>query len=192
MKDIDTVLQYNKNGEISFEKNGDKYYIRAGYIFNIEMGVKIFPFEFEDLSKNYNIQRFPDRERRNPNILNKYNFFGDIAIVIGYKYLESVNFAKKSPIYIAKKLSNWIDIKEKTIKAKMSQLKAYIKTNEKSCSIGLIKTYLNFKNVPYYKFEEVANKSHNNIYEIKKSFEELLYEYPSEYKYKRDYIIYES
>lgn len=171
--------------EISYVEDGEMVYIRQGYI--IKKGeVKIFPFVLEDLSKSYNLTRFPDRPRRNPKILRKYNFFGNINIVTGYKYVEVSEFAKKSPIYIAMKINKDIDIPEETIKTKMSQLKAYIKKGEKTCSYGLIKTYLNFKNVPYEELERIISGSHRNLYEMRNAFEELLRWYPSEYKYKLD------
>lgn len=170
--------------EISYVENGEMVYIRQGYI--IRQGeVKIFPFALEDLSKRYNLLRFPDRVRDNPKILRKYNFFGNIFIVIGCKYIEFSGL-KKSPIYIAMKINKDIDISEETIKTKMSQLKAYIKKGEKTCSYGLIKTYLNFKNVPYEELEQVINRSYRNLYEMRNAFEELLRLYPSKYKYKLD------
>ena len=84
------------------------------------------------------------------------------------------------------KINKDIDISEETIKTKISQLKAYIKKGEKTCSYDLIKTYLNFKYVPYEELEQVISGSYRNLYEMRNAFEELLRLYPSKYKYKLD------
>lgn len=172
-----------KEEGMTFEVDGELIYIRSGFITTYNT-VKIYPFAIEDLSKSYNLTRFPNRRRRDAKILKKYNFFGNIYVVIGYAYLVKMDFSKKSSIFISKDLSKYIDISETTFKVKLSQLKAYAVREEKTCSYDLIKTYLNYKNVPYSELAQVMNFSHKNLFEKRKEFEKLLEIYPSEYKYE--------
>lgn len=187
MNNIQGPMEYTKYDEMKFNVDDKEVYVRKGYISKFGL-TKIYPFAMEDLEKLYNLDRFPDRKRKKAKILRKYNFFGNIFVVIGYKYIESTNFAKKSPIYISSELSKYIDISEKTFKTKMSQLKSYIKTNEKTCSIDLIKMYLNYKYVPYWELVEIIEAKHENLFKMKEEFEKLLNIYRSEYNYKFKFI----
>lgn len=171
--------------EIYYEEDGEMVYICRGYITK-KGKVKIYPFALENIAKRFNLRKFPHRQRPDPKILRKYNFLGNIYIVAGYKYVESSNFVKRSSIYIARKIKEEIDIPEEVIKTKISQLKSYIKTNKKTCSYDLIKTYLNFKNVPYSAFEDVIVTRHNTLFEKRKAFDELLRYFKSEYNYELD------
>lgn len=174
-----------KEEGITFEEDGEIVYIRSGYISRCN-SVKIYPFAIEDLSKSYNLTRFSNRKRRDAKVLKKYNFFGNIFVVIGYAYLVKMSFSKKSSIFISKEVTKHIDISESIFKVKLSQLKAYVVREEKTCSYDLIKTYLNYKNVPYSELAQVTNFSHKNLSEKRKAFEKLLELYPSEYKYELD------
>ena len=187
MNNIQGPIEYTKYDEMKFNVDDKEVYVRKGYISKFGL-TKIYPFAMEDLEKLYNLDRFPDRKRKKAKILRKYNYFGNLFVVIGYKYIESTNFAKKSPIYISSELSKYIDISEKTFKTKMSQLKSYIKTNEKTCSIDLIKMYLNYKYVPYWELVEIIEAKHENLFKMKEEFEKLLNIYRSEYKYKFKFI----
>lgn len=187
MNNIQGPMEYTKYDEMKFNVDDKEVYVRKGYISKFGL-TKIYPFAMEDLEKLYNLDRFPDRKRKKAKILRKYNYFGNLFVVIGYKYIESANFAKKSPIYISSELSKYIDISEKTFKTKMSQLKSYIKTNEKTCSIDLIKMYLNYKYVPYWELVEIIEAKHENLFKMKEEFEKLLNIYRSEYNYKFKFI----
>lgn len=187
MNNIQGPIEYTKYDEMKFNVDDKEVYVRKGYISKFGL-TKIYPFAMEDLEKLYNLDRFPDRKRKKAKILRKYNYFGNLFVVIGYKYIESTNFAKKSPIYISSELSKYIDISEKTFKTKMSQLKSYIKTNEKTCSIDLIKMYLNYKYVPYWELVKIIEAKHENLFKMKEEFEKLLNIYRSEYKYKFKFI----
>lgn len=187
MNNFKTPVQYTKYDEMIFYVDNKEVCIFKGYITKNKT-TKIFPFELEDLTQKYNLTRFPERNRREARVKKIYNFFGNIFVVIGYKYLESTNFARKSPIYISMELSKYIDISEKTLKVKMSQLKSYINTNEKTCSIELIKTYLTYSTVPYFEFEKIINVKHRNLFEMKEEFEKLLKLYPSKYKFEFKFI----
>ena len=187
MNNIQGPIEYTKYDEMKFNVDDKEVYVRKGYISKFGL-TKIYPFAMEDLEKLYNLDRFPDRKRKKAKILRKYNYFGNLFVVIGYKYIESTNFAKKSPIYISSELSKYIDISEKTFKTKMSQLKSYIKTNEKTCSIDLIKMYLNYKYVPYWELVEIIEAKHENLFKMKEEFEKLLNIYRSEYNYKFKFI----
>lgn len=180
---------FKEEGITLEDDDGEIIYIRSGFITKVD-SVKIYPFAIEDLSKSYNLTRFPNRKRRDAKVLKKYNFFGNIYVVIGYAYLVKMRFSKKSAIYISKDLSQYIDISETTFRVKISQLKSYIMRQEKTCSYDLIKTYLNYKNVPYSELAEVMNFSHKNLSEKRKAFEKLLELYPSEYKYEFDWFLY--
>jgi hypothetical protein len=187
MNNIQGQVEYTKYDEIKFNFDDKEVHVRRGYIGKYGM-IKIYPFEIEDLREVYNVEKFPDRERRKARVKRKYNFFGNIFVVIGYKYLLSTNFAKKSPIYISGELSKYIDISEQTFKTKMSQLKSYIKTNEKTCSIDLIKMYLNYMGVPYWELESIIKSEHMNLFKMKEEFEKLLKIYPSKYNYEFKFI----
>lgn len=187
MNNFKTPVEYTKYDEMIFYVDNKEICIYKGYITKNNI-TKIFPFELEDLAQKYNLTRFPERNRREARVKKINNFFGNIFVVIGYKYLESTNFARKSPIYISMELSKHIDISEKTLKVKMSQLKSYINTNEKTCSIELIKTYLTYSTVPYFEFEKIINTEHKNLFEMKEEFEKLLKLYPSKYKYEFKFI----
>lgn len=187
MNNFKTPVKYTKYDEMIFNEGNKEVCIFKGYITKNNR-TKIFPFELENLAQKYNLTRFPERNRREARVKKIYNFFGNIFIVIGYKYLESTNFARKSPIYISMELSKHIDISEKTFKVKMSQLKSYINTNEKTCSLELIKTYLTYCAVPYSEFEEIINAKYRNLFEMKEEFEKLLKFYPSRYKYEFKFI----
>lgn len=187
MNNIQGPMEYTKYDEMKFNVDDKEVYVRKGYISKFGL-TKIYPFAMEDLEKLYNLDRFPDRKRKKAKILRKYNYFGNLFVVIGYKYIESTNFAKKSPIYISAELSKYIDISEETFKTKMSQLKSYIKTNEKTCSIDLIKMYLNYKYVPYWELVEIIEAKHENLFKMKEEFEKLLNIYRSEYNYKFKFI----
>lgn len=141
---------------------------------------KIYPFQKEDLNLIYNIDRFPDRERRQPKILNKYNFFGNLYIVIGYKFLKDINFKRGYPSIISQRLSIMIFISEEVIKTKISQLKKFVKTGNKECSYGLINMYLKFKNVPYQELLKIANTSYKTLNDKQLAFEDLLKIFPAD------------
>lgn len=188
MNNINTrKIEYTKHDEIIFSFNNEYFTVSQGYI--TRDGVtKIYPFEIEDLSKLYNLNRFPERTRRKAKIKRTFNYFGNIFIVIAYKYLVSTNFAKKSPIYISNELAKYIDIPVGTFKTKISQLKSYVNTNEKTCPTDLIKVYLTYQHVTYSAFEEVFKDRHKTLHHMKEAFEDLLKYYQSQYKYEFKFI----
>ena len=118
---------------------------------------KIYPFIFEDLNDSYNIERFPDRVRRKPKAKRKYNYFANIYIILGYKYFEYKNFKKGYIDEIAKLIHDRVAVSVESIKVKISQLKAYIHKNKKTCSYDLIKIYKRFKTVPYIDIREALS-----------------------------------
>lgn len=122
--------------------------LKDGYI-QTDKGYKIFPFEFEDLDKIYNNERFPDRIRREPRVLNKYNDFANIYILYGFKHVQYYQFKKGELEKISNSISEVILIPKDSVKAKISQLKSYIYENKKFCSYGLINIYKRFKSVTY-------------------------------------------
>lgn len=182
MNNFKPPILYTKYDEMIYYVDGNEVCIRKGYI--SKNGItKIFPLEIEDLARKYNLTRFPERKRRKAKVKNIYNYFGNIFVVAGYKYVESTNFARKSSIYISSELSKHIDISEKTLKTKISQLKRYVQTNEHT-SIELIKTYITYSSVPYFEFERIINTEYRNLFEMKEEFEKLLKIYPSMYRFK--------
>ena len=124
---------------------------------------KIYPFIFEDLNDSYNIERFPDRVRRKPKAKRKYNYFANIYIILGYKYFEYKNFKKGYIDEIAKLIHDRVAVSVESIKVKISQLKAYIHKNKKTCSYDLIKMYKRFKTVPYVDIRDALSINENLV-----------------------------
>jgi hypothetical protein len=117
---------------------------------------KISPFIKEDLNRIYNIERFPNRIRREPKLLRKYNLIGNAAIVIGYYQIHERKFKKGSLKNVAIELNKIIDIPVNTLKVKISQLKDYLATGyDKQISYGIINAYKQFKFVPLKKLYKV-------------------------------------
>ncbi len=135
-----------------------KIYLKDGYI-PTDRGNKIFPFEFEDLDKIYNIYRFPDRIRRDARVKKIYNFWGNIYILYGFKHVQYYQFKRGELGKISKLISEVILIPENSVKAKISQLKSYINKNEKTCSYDLIKIYNRFKSVSYHNLKDALETS---------------------------------
>ncbi len=146
---------------------------------------KIYPFKFEDLNEIYNIERFPNRVRRKPKAKRKYNDFANIYIVFGYKYIEYNNFQKGYLNDIANFIHDRVAITKGSIKAKISQLKSYINTNDKTCSYDLIKMYKRFKNVSYVNLKNTLFIS-KELKVVKKELDILENFYKQEEKEKID------
>lgn len=165
-KDIDEVL------------TGNLYVLDGGK-------KKIYPFIFEDLNEIYNIERFPNRVRRKPKVKRKYNYFANIYIILGYKYIEYNNFRKGDINDITNLIHDRVAVTKGSIKAKISQLKAYINTNDKTCSYDLIKIYKRFKNVSYVNLSDALFVSEDLIV-VKKQLDILENFFQQEEKNKID------
>jgi len=164
--DIPDSLYYVKNntlGELS--------------LFNeINEKEKICPFEIEDLSLIYNLDRFPKRKRRKPRKLKKFNFKGNVALVTAYKLAnEGYRDYKNDRGKAIKRLAEYIDIKESTFETKLSQLNTYVYGNEKKklkaekeMSEGLFSVYHMFKDVDYNDLLEIFinHELYSDILEI--------------------------
>lgn len=141
---------------------------------NISVKNKISPFEVENLNRIYNIERFPDKPRREAKILLKYNTTTNALIVCGQKLVAESNFRMGEANRVSKRMSKIIDIPVSSIKTKIFQLNSYIKSGEdKYISIGLIKAHKKFINVSGYDLVRVL-ENHNSYLSIEKALDELV------------------
>ncbi len=111
-------------------------------IVNNHCSLKIDPWEKEDLSKSYNLTRFPNRIRRSPRTLKKFNFLGNVSIVTGYLLYQSDTSKKNRLTYHAETIHEILDSPVKSIKTKISQIARWKQTDERNqISYGLMATY---------------------------------------------------
>lgn len=135
---------------------------------------KLFPFEYQRLERTLNIERFPNRIRPEPKALKKYNLLANIAIVIGYKKFEYLRFRRGKLNDVVKDIAELVDLKESSLKAKISQLKKYVETDDKNCaSKGMINTYEKYKHIEYDKLYSVLS-NHESHYNLEDAFANLL------------------
>lgn len=139
---------------------------------------KLFCFEYENLDRIYNIPRFPNRVRRYARVLKKYNFFGNIAIVIGYKHFEYLEFKRGTLNFIVENIAELVDLPKSSIKAKISQLKKYVETDDKNgASKGIINMYEEYKYIEYNELYSILS-NHEKYFNLKKAFTDLLNNLP--------------
>ncbi|CAM3548403.1 hypothetical protein [Arcobacter aquimarinus] len=146
---------------------------------------KIFPYEIEDLERLYNIERFPNRIRREPRVLRKYNELANYVVVTAYLLFKEATIANKKPRlpYEAKpnprpQLTKYaelaheiIDAPMKSLKAKISQLDRWdYMENNPQVSFGLIKAFYDLANInPQILWNIIKNHNKlNALEEIKK------------------------
>lgn len=150
-----------------------------------EVNNKIFPYEIEDLEITYNIKRFPERIRREPRVLRKYNELANYVVVTAYLLFKEATIANKKPRlkYQAKpdprpQLTKYaelaheiIDAPMKSLKAKISQLDRWdYMENNPQVSFGLIKAFYDLSNInPQILWNIIKNHNKlNALEEIKK------------------------
>ena len=138
---------------------------------------KIFPFEIEDFRKLYNIKRFPERIRRKPRVLKKYNELANYAVVTIFFLFKADTIANKKPrslyhakadprprlTYYAKLAHEIIDAPINSLKAKISQIDRWDYMDENhQLSLGLIKAYYDLANVNLEMLWNIIN-NHNKL-----------------------------
>lgn len=112
---------------------------------------KIFPSEREDLSQIYNLDRFPERKRREARILKKYNFVANACCVYGWKLYTRYYFKKKgSRTKAANDVAKILDVPADSIKVKISQIASCAETGKADrMSDGLYLAYNELKDIHY-------------------------------------------
>jgi hypothetical protein len=140
--------------------NSNEYEDNGFGLIKKEKREKISPFLIENLNRSYNIERFPNRKRREPNIIRKYGIIGNACIVMAYREIVALRFSEESLKKTANKLSKIINIPEKSLQTKISQLRLYLAEGyNKQISYGLSKTYHDFKHIDIKKLKKVFYQS---------------------------------
>jgi hypothetical protein len=140
--------------------NSDEYEDNGFGLIKKEKREKISPFLIENLNRSYNIERFPKRIRREPKILKRYGIIGNACIVMAYREVVALRYSKGSLKKTANKLSKIINISEKSLQTKISQLRLYLGEGyDEQISYGLKKTYKQFKDIPLKKLKKVFYQS---------------------------------
>lgn len=104
--------------------------------------LKIDPWEKEDLSKIYNLEKFPNRERRIPRTLKKFNLIANVAVVTGFLLYERDISKRNRLTYHAETIYEILDSPVKSIKTKISQINRWKRTGEMNqISYDLMATY---------------------------------------------------